>query len=286
MSGALRTANDARADDEPTMSARYLFLTGEPKVTLPLLERRPAWSPVLSAISFDVVAGRLHRRRSATDDFRGCVYFADVRDKDIERHNLRVLAASGLPCWPDPEALLGLSDRHAALARCVRAGLVDHPVVLAPFSQEPRLPFPYVLKIGDDHRGEGKHLIRSASDIVRWDGIATMEPFFDGESVRVLILGERAFGARIRNESTWIKNAAGASFEPWEPDAAIVAHARRAMAVFGLEVAGVDYVIDDAGPRFIELNPYPRVGLTKESAALAREIFARRMDAIEAAARP
>jgi hypothetical protein len=36
----------------------------------------------------DVVAGRLHRRRSGTDDFRGLVYFADVRDKDIERHNL------------------------------------------------------------------------------------------------------------------------------------------------------------------------------------------------------
>ncbi|MFT3774427.1 MAG: hypothetical protein QM820_54400 [Minicystis sp.] len=265
------------------MSPRFLFLTGEPATTLPLLKRRPAWAPVLSAITFDVTAGHLRRRRSTTDDFRGCVYFADVRDKDIERHNLGVLAGSTLPCWPDPTALLALSDRHAAMARCVSAGLVDHPVVQARWTGEPLLPFPYVLKIGDDHRGEGKHLIRSAADIVRWDGIATMEPFFDGESVRVLLLGDRAFGARIRNEGTWIKNAVGASFEPWDPDPAIVAHARRAMGLFGLEIAGVDYVIDGVGPRFIELNPFPRVGISKESAEVAREIFARRMDAIEAA---
>src|SRR5215468_503972 len=151
------------------MPPRFLFLTGEPTATLPLLKSRPAWAPVLSAITFDVAAGRLRRRRSATDDFRGLVYFADVRDKDIERHNLGVLAGSTIPCWPDPAALLAASDRHAALARCVSAGLVDHPVVQARWTREPLLPFPYVLKVGDEHRGEGKHLIRSAADIVPWD---------------------------------------------------------------------------------------------------------------------
>lgn len=266
------------------MPPRFLFLTGEPAATLPLLKGRPDWAPVLSAITFDVVAGRLRRRRSATDDFRGLVYFADVRDKDIERHDLGVLAGSAFPCWPDPAALLAASDRHAALARCVSAGLVDHPVVQARWTREPLLPFPYVLKVGDEHRGEGKHLIRSAADIVPWDGIATMEPFFEGESVRVLLLGEQAFGARIRHEGSWIKNAPGASIEPWDPDPALVQHARRAMRLFDLEIAGVDYVLDPGGPHFLELNPFPRVGLSKESAAIAREIFARRMDAVEAAA--
>jgi hypothetical protein len=268
------------------MPPRFLFLTGEPATTLPLLKTRPAWAPVLSAITFDVTAGRMRRRRSATDDFRGCIYFADVRDKDIERHNLGVLAGSAIPCWPDPAALLGVSDRHAAMARCVSAGLVEHPVVQARWTSEPLLPFPYVLKIGDEHRGEGKYLIRKAEDIVRWEGIATMEPFFDGESVRVLIVGDHAFGARIHNEGSWIKNAPGASLEPWDPGPAIVDHARRAMAVFNLEIAGVDYVIDQGGPRFIELNPFPRVGLSRESAEIARGLFARKMDAIEAALAP
>src|SRR5262249_18994076 len=72
--------------------SRHLFPPGGPGAPPPLLKRRPAWAPVLSAINFDVTDGRLHRRRSAGDDFRGCVYFADVRDKDIERHNLGVLA--------------------------------------------------------------------------------------------------------------------------------------------------------------------------------------------------
>lgn len=267
------------------MEPRFLFFTGEPAVSLPLLKPRPLWAPVLSALTFNMTAGRLHRGRSASDDFRGAIYLADVRDKDIERHNLRLFAAHAIPCWPAPEALLAASDRHAALARCVAAGLVAHPVVQAQFTPEPLLPFPYVLKIGEEHRGEGKHLIRSASDIPRWEGIASMEPFFAGESVRVLLLGERAFGVRIQNEGSWIKNGPGASFEAWEPSEAIVEHARRAMRLFGLEIAGVDYVIDQEGFHFIELNPFPRVGLSKESAAVAQEMFRGAMDAIEARAR-
>jgi hypothetical protein len=268
------------------MTSRFIFLTGEPATTLPLLKSRPAWAPVLSAITFDITAGRLHRRGSAGDDFRGCVYFADVRDDDIARHNQGVLAGSAIPCWPDPAALLAVSDRHVAMARCLAAGLVEHPVVQARWTGEPLLPFPYVLKVGNEHRGEGKHLIRSAADIVPWDGIATMEPFFDGESVRVLLLGDHAFGVRIHNEGSWIKNAPGSSLEPWDPDPAIVAHARRAMRLFNLEIAGVDYVIDRSGPRFIELNPFPRVGISRESAEVARRLFSRQMDAIEAEAAP
>jgi predicted ATP-grasp superfamily ATP-dependent carboligase len=56
------------------------------------------------------------------------------------------------------------------------------------------------------------------------------------------------------------------------------------MRFFNLEIAGVDYVIDRTGPHFIELNPFPRVGLSKESAEIARGLFARRMDSIEATA--
>ena len=57
------------------------------------------------------------------------------------------------------------------------------------------------------------------------------------------------------------------------------------MRLFGLEIAGVDYVIDAAGAHFIELNPFPRVGLSKESAAVAQGMFRSAMDAIEASAR-
>jgi hypothetical protein len=267
------------------MGNRFLFFTGEPAVTLPLLKQRSSWTPVLSAISFQVTDDRMHRGRSVEDDFRGAIYFADVRDKDIERHNLQLFSAHSIPCWPGSAALIDVSDRHGALARCSASGLIDHPVVQAHFTREPCLPFPYVLKVGDEHRGEGKHLIRCAADIPRWEGVASMEPFFEGESVRVLLLGDRAFGARIHNDGTWIKNAAGARFEAWDPDEEIVHHAHRAMSLFGLEIAGVDYVIDGDGFHFIELNPFPRVGLSQESAAVAQQIFLRAMDQIEGRSR-
>ena len=142
-----------------------------------------------------------------------------------------------------------------------------------------------MLKVGDEHRGEGKYLIRSASDIAPWEGIATAEPFFEGESVRVLLLGDAAFGVKIHNERHWIKNSAGARFEAWEPTSALIEHARRAQSLFGLEIDGIDYVLTREGMHFIELNPFPRVGLSIESAAIARKIFRSAMELIDVATR-
>lgn len=267
------------------MNPRFLFFTGEPAITLPLLQGHPAWSPVLSAVMFHASNGRLHRKNSVDDDYQGVVYFADVRDKDIERHNLRVFSENGFPCWPDPRSLLALSDRHAALAQCRAANLLPHSIEQTQFTREPLLPFPYVLKVGDEHRGEGKYLIRCAEDIPHWDGMATAEPFFEGESVRVLLVGDAAFGVVIHNDRHWIKNSPGARFEVWEPSAAIIQHAHRAKALFGLEIAGIDYVIVRDGFHFIELNPFPRLGLSKESAAMAQQILRRAMERIEKAAK-
>jgi len=264
------------------MNEQFLFFTGEPNVTLPVLKHHPSWSPVLSAVSFSITSGRLHRRNSQIDDYRGVVYFADVRDKDIERQHLELFAKNAIPCWPDPAALLGVFDRHAALSRCISAGLVDHPVIQAEFSRKAALPFPYVLKIGNEHRGEGKYLIRSTADIPPWEGIATMEPFFLGESVRVLLLGNRAFGVRIHHDDSWIKNSPGARLEMWTPDASIIEHARKAKDLFELPIAGVDYVVNARGFHFIELNPFPRVGLSEESTLVARDIFREAMKQIEA----
>jgi hypothetical protein len=267
------------------MSPPFLFFTGEPAVTLPLLKQHPAWSPVLSAVMFYRTNNRVHRKNSTEDDFRGVVYSADVRDKDIERHNLRIFSEQSFLCWPDPRTLLALSDRHAALARCHAAKLVNHPIVQTQFTREPLLAFPYVLKVGDEHRGEGKYLIRCAADIPQWDGMATAEPFFEGESVRVLLLGDAAFGVKIHNENNWIKNSAGARFEAWEPPQTIIEHAFRAKSLYGLDIAGVDYVVGRDGFHFIELNPFPRVGSSSESATMAREIFRLAMKRIEMAAR-
>lgn len=264
------------------MAPRFLFFTGEPTATLPLLASRPSWSPVLSAVSFSATSGRLQRRDGSSDDYRGVIYFADVRDKDLERRHLELFIAHSIPCWPNPTQLLSVFDRHEALSQCIAAGLVAHPVVQASYSRQSPLPFPYVLKIGNEHRGEGKHLIRSAADIPPWEGIATMEPFFVGESVRVLLLGNDAFGVRIHHDDSWIKNAPGARWEAWQPDPMIVAHARKTRDLFGLSIAGIDYIVNEQGFHFIELNPFPRVGLSKESTRVAQQIFREAIEQIEA----
>ena len=41
------------------------------------------------------------------------------------------------------------------------------------------------------------------------------------------------------------------------PDAALLARARRTATALGLNVAGLDYIVDDEGAALLEANAYP-----------------------------
>lgn len=265
----------------------HLFMSGEFRVTMPVVFERESWQHTMSARRLVEEDGKL-RRTGTHEDLKGVVYYANAEDDAIEEHNLRLLAELGTPCWPPPSTLLGMLDRHEVMARCVARRMVDHRVLtLRPWEAAAiDIPYPYVVKTGNAHSGQGKHLVTRPEEIPPWEGWATVEPFFEGESWRVLLVGDTAFGIHMTNDSSWIKNSPGAETELVVGiDGPMVEHAKRVRDLFELEVAGVDYVVGKDGTfHFLEINQFPGVDVGDEATPVIAAFLRAKMDEVERAA--
>jgi hypothetical protein len=172
-------------------------------------------------------------------------------------------------------------DRHYVLSQCVGAGFVSHNVVQTYYDENLKFNFPVVLKTGNSHRGHDKYLIFD-NKFPTWDGIATLEPYFNGESVRILIIGNDIFGLKLENHESWIKNASGAEVYPFNPSNALISHAKAVAKFWGLEIAGVDYILEDNGSfHFLEINQFPGIAATDEIVEAAKKFLSKIMDDIE-----
>lgn len=267
----------------------FLFMAGEFAVTQPAVFRRDRWSHTMTAKKLERDGfGGVHRP-NVREDLKGFVYFNRAENYAFELHNLETIRASGRPCWPDVTRLQALSSRHATLHQCLCAGLIDHDVWFLDHESLLRElvtvlgKIPLVLKVGESHCGEGKFLLHSKENIPEFEGIGTLEPFFEGESCRILVIGDRHFGVKYWNDNSWIKNSAGADMAVWpDPPEALVGHARRAADAMNLEIAGVDYIIEKSGKfHFLEINQYPGLNISDESAECARKFLDTKMQWVE-----
>src|SRR5262249_10208035 len=112
-----------------------------------------------------------------------------------------------------------------------------------------------VAKWGNWHCGEDK--VRFTS---RWvsDEPCLIEPFLQGEAVRVVILGDRAWQIRLAGEG-WLKSVHGRGAAFMEADAELVADARAVQAGLGLDIIANDYIVGEAGKHLLEVNHIPSV---------------------------
>jgi len=262
------------------MNLPFLFMSGESRVSTTLAFSNSKWDHTTvpsKLVPSEYVTNRLRRSNRPREVISGLIHYADVSDKSIEIDNLKMIIDKKISCWPNPKVLLKMTDRHKVLEECKAYGLVDHEIYQSDeFVYQ--IEFPFVLKVGTEHRGIGKHLIQSVKDIPEWEGIATMEPFFEGESVRVLIIGNDTFSFKVTNETSWIKNGPGADIEKVSVSDELVEHAKNAARYFGLDIAGVDYIVEkDGTPHFLEINQYPGLGLFDDMEECARSFLKDRM---------
>jgi hypothetical protein len=261
----------------------YLFMAGEFYASLPLVLKANDWYHTLrSARLYENDNGSL-RRECVHEDIHGIIYHCDVEDKSIERHNLDVIKKSNTVCWPPIDVIEPMLDRFYVLHKCCEAGFVTHDVWIAnDCNVKSSLKFPYVLKVGNIHRGEGKYLIKSVGDIPTWSGTASAEPFFDGESYRVFVVGDREFVVHIRNDESWIRNSLGGDVSVvGEPTLGLVKHARQVCEEFRLELAGIDYIVDADGFHLLEANVFPGLNYGDETKPVVEEFLRSKMTLVE-----
>lgn len=248
----------------------YLFMSGESGLTLKLAFSRDRWMHTCSAtrlVSTD--DGFVRREIFPRESLKGVIYLADVDDKQLSFENLCLLnqVSTKTVTWPSPHALASCHDRFVVHDWLIKNKHVQHPTWTGLWthrrdSLKEVKNFPFVVKVGNIHRGQGKFLIKTLEEwdnFPAWTGTDVLvEPFFEGISVRALRVGKRIWGIKTDNSASWIKNSAGAEQSLIRLDAEIRHHARTVSDIMCLDVAGVDYVVDKQGKfHFLELNQYP-----------------------------
>jgi len=248
------------------------------------------WQHSSTAERLIVREGLVYRERRPNDPVDGIIHFADLVDKDIERNNYQVVIDSGLHCWPNPKVLLRMIDRYDVLDECVRSGFIDHEIHINTqldtdalydmfdFTKSGKL----VVKMGNVHRGEGKFLIENVEQFPAVTSRFSIESYFEGISVRSLIIGGDTFGIRVENDRSWIKNSAGADIDDYELSKELIEHSRNVAYNFELDVAGVDYIVEkDGNFKLLEINFCPGVSGSDRIEECAKEFFKKKMREIE-----
>ncbi len=261
----------------------YLFMSGEASVTAPLVYAKNRWDYIgqpTVLVKSELARNCIRRKNRPNEIITGCIHYCDVSDKSIEINNLQIIIETKVKCWPDPKILLRMVNRHEVYKECIEQGFVTNKM-LQDIKEHSELNFPFVLKIGTEHRGIGKYLIESIKDIPEFEGSCTVEPYYEGDSVRVLIIGEQIFGIQTINDQNWVKNAPGGEIIKKELSEDIIQHAKQVTNYFGLDIAGVDYIVNEDGFHFLEINQYPGVAGFDDIEECAKEFFKEKMQFVE-----
>ena len=179
----------------------------------------------------------------------GVVYYGYFDDAGPAR---RALALSATPTFPDVGATLPLDERAMALLLASRADEGGPGRGFVPAGIEAKITREHVLKWGNRHCGEDKSRV---AGVVHVEHNTIVEPFVDGFSERILIVGERSWHLRYESPD-WRKNVK-ATVTVVDSDPRLVARARATCERLGLTVAGVDYIVGDPTATLLEVNAYP-----------------------------
>lgn len=217
--------------------------------------------------------------------YQAVLWYCSVDDDELAAANAKALRDAGVPCWPSLASLERWGDRRDKLRAAAEASLVNN-IELLEWSPGLRREFDVVLKVGNLHVGAGKYRVNAGEPFPKWEGLASLEPFVDGRSVRVYVVGDVVGLVEYLNDESWIKNGPGADVveldDAKEEFAGLIAHAKKAHALFGLPVSGVDYIVEPDGSfRFLEHNHFPGVTLHPKVEEEIVRLFEEAMDVLE-----
>ncbi len=175
---------------------------------------------------------------------------------------LAALALWGGPCLPRARGMMDCRQRIPGLVRALevtrfasmRRGWADRGTMVESDTD-------LVAKWGEWHCGENKERFRGQW---RCDEPTLLEPFIEGEAVRIHLMGERHWQIHLTGEG-WKKSLHGPGAGFMAVDEELLEDARRLQRHFGLEMLAVDYIVAADGTRhLLEVNHIPNVTVYPE----------------------
>jgi hypothetical protein len=180
---------------------------------------------------------------------------------------ITALALWNGPCLPNAHGMMESRQRLPCLVRALEAtsfgtmrrGYADRGTKVTGETD-------MVAKWGEWHCGENKEKFRTT-----WpcEVPTLLEPFIDGEAVRIHLMGEKAWQIHLTGKD-WKKSLHGtdAGFMPIDEE--LLEDTRRLQKHFRLEMLGVDYIIGrDGSKHLLEVNHIPNITVFPE----IREVY-------------
>lgn len=263
-----------------------IFMSGQ-VITTMLLAMKEDWGFTRNSRKASSIEKDGFRLDSMPFVWKGVIYYAADPDSENAKKNLQVF--SNVPCWPDPQALLRMVDRHEVAHECFMHGFyVNDPLEVVSWQMCEDIygvaPVNTVVKYGNEHSGEGKILVAAGDSFPKWEGPATIQPFFNGKSVRILHIGAAVFFIETVHEESWIKNSPGGEnilLDSQRISSEMLDHSGKVRDHFGLDVCGNDYILEDDGTfHFLETNQFPGLG-DDFLGDLPRDFFLEKMRSLE-----
>jgi hypothetical protein len=168
---------------------------------------------------------------------------------------------TGLAFWggaalPNPLGMMDARLKFPCLIRAVQHCRFGMPRDFASAQAYYTAQQERVAKWGNWHCGENKERFTGA-----WSGqeASLIEPFIEGEAVRVVIIGDKAWQIKLEGDS-WLKSIHhdSAAFMPL--DAELAEDTETIRRAFGLEIVANDYIVSLDGSKYLlEMNHIPNV---------------------------
>jgi hypothetical protein len=185
---------------------------------------------------------------------------------------LAALSLWGGPCLPGARGMMDLRHRLPGLVRALSVsrfgktprGYADRGTTVVAETEQ-------VAKWGNWHCGEDKTRFSGPRTA---DQPTLFEDYIEGEAVRIVLVGERAWQVRMTGDG-WLKSIhhQDAAFMPIDPE--LLDDTRRLADHFGLDVVGVDYMVGFDGSRhLLEVNHVPNVTVLPEVRAAYLDLVA------------
>ena len=170
---------------------------------------------------------------------------------------ITLLALWNGKCLPNAYAMMDLRLRHSGLVRSLKATKFNNLKRGMTVKSENWLTNKWqVAKWGNWHCGENKSLF---NDSFITHETTVFEPFIEGEAVRIMIVGEKAWQIKLEG-SDWKKSIHDPKAGEMPIDLGLLEDAKNIAQFFDLEIVGIDYMIDKEQNKYLlEVNHIPNV---------------------------
>ena len=199
----------------------------------------------------------------------------------IQTTALNLIALANIPCVNAPETLKLGFDRLVMLATIKQLGLplIDFNVVTKAHHLDAiKMPYPFVVKVGNYHGGFGKVLVE---DDEKWQDIKdllfvtqdyiSIEPYIDyTRDIRYLAINDKVW-AMARKGKYWKANVDTIAFEEITPAPELIAQLKKLQNHVKADIIAID-ILEEANGKLhiVEYNDIP--GLSGFSDELKYEL--------------